>query len=101
MGNGDSITDELRADILSGDFPPGERLVELRLTDQYDCGRLAVRTALVELASEGLIEREANRGATVRHVSVHEAPRCQVEGRMRWCWCWPSGGSLRGLRRWA
>ena len=73
MGEPESITEDLRCDILDGRFPPGERLVELKLTEQYDCGRLAVRTALVELAHEGLVDREANRGATVRDISVAEA----------------------------
>ncbi|MEM7091370.1 MAG: GntR family transcriptional regulator [Actinomycetota bacterium] len=73
MGQRDSITDELRADILEGHFRPGDRLVELRLTDQYDCGRMAVRTAIVELAAEGLVDREVNRGAKVRDVAIDEA----------------------------
>jgi len=73
MGEPESITEDLRCDILDGRFPPGERLVELKLTEQYDCGRLAVRTALVELAHEGLVDREANRGATVRDISLKEA----------------------------
>lgn len=73
MGQPDSITDELRTDILEGRFEPGDRLVELRLTNDYGCGRLAVRTALVELAAEGLVDREVNRGATVRDVSINEA----------------------------
>lgn len=73
MSEKDSITDELRSDILIGAYPPGERLVELRLTKEYGCGRLAVRTALVELSAEGLVDREANRGATVRQVSIEEA----------------------------
>lgn len=67
------VTDALRADILDGVFAPGERLVELQLTDRYQCGRAAVRAALTELASEGLIERAANRGAKVRRITVTEA----------------------------
>lgn len=67
------VTDSLRADILDGVFAPGERLVELQLTDRYQCGRAAVRAALTELASEGLIERAANRGAKVRRITVTEA----------------------------
>ncbi len=73
MARSESITNDLRIDILEGRFEPGERLVELKLTEQYDCGRLAVRTALVELAAEGLVNREQNRGATVRDVSIDEA----------------------------
>ncbi len=73
MTRTDTITDDLRQDILSGVFPPGDRLVELQLTQRYDCGRATVRGALVELATEGLVDREANRGATVRRISVGEA----------------------------
>lgn len=67
------VTDALRADILDGVYEPGERLVELSLTERYDVGRAAIRSALIELATEGLIDREANRGATVRKLSIHEA----------------------------
>ena len=67
------VTDRLRDDILAGTFPPGERLIELQLTERYDVGRAAIRAALVELDSEGLVQREANRGATVRRISVAEA----------------------------
>lgn len=73
MSRNEHITDDLRRDILSGVFPPGERLVELNLTERYDCGRAAVRAALVTLATEDLVDREANRGATVRRISVDEA----------------------------
>lgn len=68
-----SITDELRSDILSGRFEPGDRLLEVPLAEEYRCGRAAVRSALVELTTEGLVEREANRGATVRRISITEA----------------------------
>lgn len=73
MPRTDAITDDLRRDILSGQFEPGDRLLEVPLSEQYECGRAAVRSALVELASEGLIDREANRGATVRRISIDEA----------------------------
>ncbi len=72
-GPTDSITDSLRRDILTGQFPPGERLQEITLARRYGCGRSAVRAALVELSSEGLIERETNRGAKVRRITVGEA----------------------------
>lgn len=68
-----SVLDELRADILSSVFVPGERLVELDLCDRYGCGRAAVRAALIQLESEGIVERQANRGAVVRRVTVNEA----------------------------
>lgn len=73
MGLALSVTDRLRDDILDGGFPPGERLIELQLTERYGVGRAAIRAALVELEVEGLVQREANRGATVRRISVAEA----------------------------
>jgi DNA-binding GntR family transcriptional regulator len=69
---GEPTTDGLRRDILAGTFAPGERLVELQLTKRYGVGRAAVRSALIELAAEGLVEREANRGAVVRRMSLTE-----------------------------
>ena len=68
-----SVADRLRDDILRGAFPPGERLIELQLTERFDVGRAAIRAALVDLEAQGLVRREANRGATVRRISVAEA----------------------------
>lgn len=67
------VADALRSDILRGEHAPGERLVEAQLTERYGAGREAVRAALVVLAAEGLLVREANRGASVRRISVDEA----------------------------
>ena len=69
----DDVTTALRDDIIRGTFPPGGRLVEIQLAQRYGCGRAAVRDALIELDAEGLVERTANRGATVRQVSATEA----------------------------
>jgi DNA-binding GntR family transcriptional regulator len=63
----------MRDDILRGVFPPGERLIELQLSEHYQVGRAAIRSALVELDAQGLVRRETNRGATVRRISVAEA----------------------------
>jgi DNA-binding GntR family transcriptional regulator len=67
------VADRLREDIRRGVFPPGERLIELQLSERYDVGRAAIRSALVELDTQGLVRRETNRGATVRRISVAEA----------------------------
>lgn len=69
----DTVTDSLRDDILSGTFEPGDRLLETPLSEQYSCGRAAIRAALIALVAEGLVDRELNRGATVRRISVQEA----------------------------
>lgn len=67
-----SATDRLRNDILNGSFTPGERLVELHLTERYSVGRGEIREALVQLESEHLIEPEANRGAKVKAITLDE-----------------------------
>ena len=67
------VTEQLRTDILSGEFLPGTRLVELQLTERYGVGRAAVRSSIVELSAEGLVEHETNRGATVRRIPIEEA----------------------------
>jgi DNA-binding GntR family transcriptional regulator len=63
----------LRAEILAGALQPSERLVEADLTARLGVSRGAVRTALVRLQQEGLVEHERNRGARVRLVDEHEA----------------------------
>jgi len=68
-----SITDSIRLAILAGEFAPGVRLVELQLAERYGASRASVRGAISELEKEGLVDREANRGATVRRVSIDEA----------------------------
>jgi len=68
-----TVTEALRRDILKGRLEPGDRLLEVALAKEHEVGRAAIRSALVELASEGLVERKANRGATVRRISIDEA----------------------------
>jgi DNA-binding GntR family transcriptional regulator len=72
-GRTPTLADILRADVLDGTLPPGERLVELQLAEQYAVSRAAVRAAINDLVKEGLVDREANRGATVRRVALAEA----------------------------
>jgi DNA-binding GntR family transcriptional regulator len=67
------VSELLRRDIVTGQFPPGERLTELELTERYGVGRAAVRSAIVELSTEGLVEHETNRGATVRRITLESA----------------------------
>lgn len=68
-----NATERLRSDILEGVFAPGERLTEKALVDRYSVGRSAIRSALVELRSDGLVDIEANRGAVVRRITINEA----------------------------
>ncbi|WP_233575942.1 GntR family transcriptional regulator [Saccharopolyspora rhizosphaerae] len=67
------VVDAIREAITSGDFAPNQRLVEAELSEQFGVSRAAVRNALVQLTTEGLVERIQNRGARVRAVSLQEA----------------------------
>lgn len=64
---------QLRAAILRGDYAPRQRLIEADLAEEYDASRFTVRNALIQLASEGLVELQPNRGARVREITVTEA----------------------------
>lgn len=58
--------------ILSGDFLPGERLVEERLCDEFGISRPPVREALKSLETAGLVERTPRKGARVVPLSQHD-----------------------------
>jgi DNA-binding GntR family transcriptional regulator len=69
----DSVYEQLREAIASGKLHPNERLVEADLTAAFNASRSSVRTALVRLDQEGIVEHERNRGAKVRLVGEEEA----------------------------
>lgn len=68
----DYTIDRLRQQILSGQFVPGERMVELELAAQLAVSRTPIRIALAELEKEGLLERLPTRGFRVRRFTVDE-----------------------------
>jgi DNA-binding GntR family transcriptional regulator len=68
-----AATDKLRTAILSGEYLPGERLVEAQLCERLGVSRFTVRAAIQELAADGLVKVERNKGAHVRKVSIDEA----------------------------
>ncbi len=63
----------LRDAIVDGEFVPNQRLVEADLSERFGASRGTVRSALLELTAEGLVERVQNRGARVRAISLTEA----------------------------
>jgi len=63
----------LREAIVRGKLAPNQRLVEAEMSTEFGMPRAAVRTALVRLEHEGLVERKAHRGARVRLVPEAEA----------------------------
>lgn len=68
-----TVTTRIRDAILQGGLAPGQRLVEAELTERFGATRGGVRQALMQLEGEGLVERERNRGARVRSLSLEEA----------------------------
>ena len=68
----ENVTNTLRREILNGEFAGGLRLVEQELTARYGVARHTLRAALRELASEGLVKIEPNRGARVARLSAED-----------------------------
>lgn len=67
------VTDLIRDAIVRGEYAPNQRLIEADLSAAFSASRATVRTALLELAGEGLVERLPNKGSRVRAISVDEA----------------------------
>lgn len=68
----ESIYSELRKAIIFGQLSPGERLIELQLSQQYNCSRGPIREALAKLAKEGFVDMFPNRGASVGKISSED-----------------------------
>ncbi len=56
----------LREGIRKGRYVPGQRLVETDLVTEIGVGRNSLREAFAYLASEGLVQVEPHRGASIR-----------------------------------
>jgi DNA-binding GntR family transcriptional regulator len=61
----DEVTDRIRAAILDGVLPAGEKVGEVELSRMLVVSRGPVREALVRLEQEGLVVSEWHRGSTV------------------------------------
>ena len=60
------VVDELRAQLLSGDIPPGRKLpTESKLTESFGVSRTVIREALAALAADGLVEARQGAGVFV------------------------------------
>jgi DNA-binding GntR family transcriptional regulator len=68
-----AVTEALRAAIIAGEYAPKQRLVEIDLCERFGTSRFILRSALQELAAQGLVEFQRNRGARVREISLTEA----------------------------
>ena len=62
----------LRAEIIGGQLPPGERIMQEELAARFGSSRLPVREALRILESEGLVTLRSNSGAWVAQLDRQE-----------------------------
>ena len=68
----DEIREKLIDGILSGRLPPGTRIVETRLAQQFGVSQAPVREALRDLTLLGFVVNLPFRGTTVRQISPEE-----------------------------
>lgn len=54
---GERVYRALRADLMSGAFPPSDRLGEGKLAARYEVSRTPIREALARLVADGLVQR--------------------------------------------
>jgi len=68
----DKVRRAILAGIQNGEYPPGTRLKELVLAEQFGVSQAPVREALRELEALGVLESERYRGTRVREISAVE-----------------------------
>jgi DNA-binding GntR family transcriptional regulator len=66
------ISQEIEEAILSGQFKPRERLIEMDLISRFGVSRTVIREALKRLEAKGLIRTTPYRGAVVADLTVEE-----------------------------
>ena len=71
-GNVEDAITAMRAEIQQGRFAPGQRLVEIDVMQHLGITRGRVRDVFKRLETEGLVQIDKNRGASVRKVSREE-----------------------------
>ncbi|MEI8146931.1 MAG: GntR family transcriptional regulator [Alphaproteobacteria bacterium] len=79
-----SVTERLRADILSGALAPETKLRIERVCASYSAGASPVREALNRLTAEGLVRQHDQRGFSVAPISLEDlrdlvTTRCRLE----------------------
>ena len=70
--NSTRISQEIEESILSGQFKPRERLIEMDLILKFGVSRTVIREALKRLEAKGLIRTTPYRGAVVADLTVEE-----------------------------
>jgi DNA-binding GntR family transcriptional regulator len=65
----DFVTDILRDAILSGEFQPGERLMQDELAERLNVSATPIREALRQLVAEGVLRHSPHKGVQVAEVN--------------------------------
>lgn len=68
-----SVTDAIRRGIVTGRYPPGARITEDRLAEEYGVSRVPVREALLALEAEGFVRIAPYAGSFVAELTDDEA----------------------------
>src|SRR5579862_8617700 len=68
----DQVMESIKAGIGDGRYVPGQRLVEPDMMRDFQVSRGTIREALRRLASEGYLQIELYRGASIRKMSRSE-----------------------------
>jgi DNA-binding GntR family transcriptional regulator len=75
------ICDKIRESIVSGDFAPGTRINESRLSAEYGISRTPLREALFTVERLGLLDSDPRRGFFVTPLSAREVRELYPLGR--------------------
>ncbi|MBB6569120.1 GntR family transcriptional regulator [Kribbella sandramycini] len=76
------VVQALRRAIETGEFQPGDRLVERDLSAQMNISRGPLREAMIQLEQEGLITTYPYRGTVVAEISAEEVEKVLVPIRL-------------------
>lgn len=66
------VYEELKRQIMTGEIPPGMRMMEVELADDMGVSRTPIREAIRKLEKEGLVCIEPRRGAYASEVSIKD-----------------------------
>jgi DNA-binding GntR family transcriptional regulator len=66
------ISEEIEGAILSGQFKPRERLIEMDLISRFGVSRTVIREALKRIEAKGLVRATPYRGVVVADLTVEE-----------------------------
>lgn len=69
----DHVYNYIAEQISGGKLIPGEKINENSISERLNISRTPVREALIQLASEGLLENSPRKGFAIKHLTVDEA----------------------------